>query len=129
MNGNEVMLDTNIVSAALDQEAPILAKLAAAVAFIPNIVLGELYYGAYASTRVESNLERIDSLLENYSVVVCDEDTARQYGMIRADLKKKGRPIPENDVWIAALAIQHGLTLVTRDKHFAEVDSLAIERW
>jgi tRNA(fMet)-specific endonuclease VapC len=129
MNGNEVMLDTNIVSAAVEQETAVLNKLAAVTAIIPIIVLGELYYGAYASTRVESNLQRVEALLEDFSVLVCDEDTARQYGVIRARLKKKGRPIPENDVWIAALASQHDLPLVTRDKHFAEVDGLTIESW
>lgn len=129
MNGSEVLLDTNIVSAALEQETAVVSRLAAVTVIIPNVVLGELYYGAYVSTRIENNLHRIEALLEDFSVLTSDEETARQYGMVRARLKRKGRPIPENDVWIAALALQYNLTLVTRDKHFAEVDGLTIESW
>lgn len=129
MNGSEVLLDTNMVSAALEQETAVVSRLAAVTVIIPNVVLGELYYGAYASTRIENNLQRIEALLEDFSVLTSDEETARQYGMVRAGLKRKGRPIPENDVWIAALALQYNLTLVTRDKHFAEVDGLTIESW
>ena len=54
---------------------------------------------------------------------------AIEYGQIKNNLRAKGRPIPENDIWIAALAKQYGLTLVTRDGHFGEVDGLAIEAW
>lgn len=129
MSGNEVIIDTNIVSAAIDEEMPVITHLARVTAIIPSIVLGELYYGAYASKRVDDNLERIASLLEGYSVLSCDEYTARQFGIVRAALKMKGRPIPENDVWIAALAMQYNLPLITRDKHFTEVDGLIIERW
>jgi tRNA(fMet)-specific endonuclease VapC len=129
MNGNEVMLDTNIVSAAIDQEPAVLVKLADVSAVIPITVLGELYYGVYASSRVESNLQRTEKLLEDFTVLSCDEETARQYGIVRARLKKKGRPIPENDVWIAALSLQHNLTLITRDKHYAEVTGLTVESW
>jgi tRNA(fMet)-specific endonuclease VapC len=56
-------------------------------------------------------------------------ETARQYGLIRADLAQKGRPIPDNDVWIAAIAIEYNLVLVTRDTHFENIDKLSIERW
>lgn len=129
MNGSEVLLDTNIVSAALEQETEVVSRLTAVTVIIPNVVVGELYYGAYASTRIENNLQRIEALLEDFSVLTSDEETARQYGLVRAGLKRKGRPIPENDVWIAALALQYNLTLVTRDKHFAEVDGLTIESW
>jgi len=129
MSGNEVIIDTNIVSAAIDEEMPVITHLARVTAIIPRIILGYLYYGAYAPTRVDDNLERIASLLEGYSVLSCDEYTARQFGIVRAALKMKGRPIPENDVWIAALAMQYNLPLITRDKHFTEVDGLIIERW
>ena len=55
----------------------------------------------------------------------CDFDTARLYGRIKAELRRKGKPIPENDIWIAAAAIQYGLTLVTRDRHFDFIDGLS----
>ena len=62
-------------------------------------------------------------------ILNADENTAQFYGSIVASLYKKGKPIPINDVWIAAIALQHGLTLVTRDKHFSEIEGLIIESW
>ena len=62
-------------------------------------------------------------------MLVADQKTAREYGQIRLGLQVKGRPIPANDIWIAATALQHGLTLITRDAHFTEVDSLTIQAW
>ncbi len=56
-------------------------------------------------------------------------DTALNYGQIKNELRSKGKPIPENDVWIAALAIQHGLTLLSRDPHFQNVSNLVVEAW
>jgi len=58
-----------------------------------------------------------------------DVETTRNYGRIKAQLRKKGKPIPNNDVWIAAIALQYDLTVVTRDKHFDQVDGLKIEKW
>jgi len=62
-------------------------------------------------------------------VLACDTETAREYGQIKNSLRAKGKPIPENDIWIAAIAIQYDLTLVTRDGHFTEIEGLATETW
>jgi tRNA(fMet)-specific endonuclease VapC len=62
-------------------------------------------------------------------VLACDLDTAREYGVIKNALREKGRLIPENDIWIAAIARQHDLTLVTRDEHFKEIKHLKVEMW
>ena len=59
----------------------------------------------------------------------CDLDTSRHYAIVKSYLKSKGTPIPENDIWIAALAKQHRLTLVTRDKHFNNIHELLLESW
>ena len=53
----------------------------------------------------------------------------QRYGKVKNGLRKKGRPIPENDIWIAAIAFQHDLTLVSRDEHFKEVENLKLEKW
>ncbi|NOY42526.1 MAG: type II toxin-antitoxin system VapC family toxin, partial [Planctomycetes bacterium] len=58
-----------------------------------------------------------------------DDDTARVYGEIKTALRRKGRPIPDNDIWIAAVAIQHSLSLVSRDEHFANIERLSLVRW
>jgi tRNA(fMet)-specific endonuclease VapC len=92
-------------------------------------VLGELRYGALASIRVEQNLARLDQLAGSMPVLPCDQATAASYGVVKLQLRGKGKPIPENDVWIAALARQHELTLVTRDSHFESVDGLLLELW
>lgn len=92
--------------------------------FIPSIALGELYYGVRKSARAQENMAHIDAFAEASSVVACDAETAQQYGAIKNDLRTKGRPLPENDIWIAALARQGELTLVTRDHHFSEIADL-----
>jgi len=74
-------------------------------------------------------MEKIDKFVVGAAVLLCDDQTARQYAKISLQLRKKGRPIPQNDMWIAALAMQHGLTLVTRDAHFSHIDGLLLKSW
>ncbi|MGH8552807.1 MAG: type II toxin-antitoxin system VapC family toxin [Methylococcales bacterium] len=97
--------------------------------FLPGIVLGELYYGARKSIHFKQNSARIDELPTNSVVLFCDLATAQHYGAIKAQLRSKGKPIPENDIWIAAIGQQHQLAIVTRDNHFQHVDNLVIEQW
>jgi len=68
-------------------------------------------------------------LVKVSDVLTCDAQTARLYGDVKNGLREKGRPIPENDVWIATIALQHGLVLVSRDGHFDEIDHLLREVW
>ena len=129
MNGS-FLLDTNIIIAILAKDSLIHQKLLAATeVFIPSIALGELYYGALKSSRVESNIQIVSEFAAANRVMDCDSSTAQQYGQIKKQLREKGRPIPENDIWIAAVAKQHNLTLVSRDTHFDEVDGLELEHW
>jgi tRNA(fMet)-specific endonuclease VapC len=94
------------------------------------IAIGELLYGASKSTRAEENAARIREFAGAVSILPVTGDTAEQYGAIKNELRAKGRPIPENDIWIAALARQHDLTLVSRDQdHFREVPGLRLETW
>jgi tRNA(fMet)-specific endonuclease VapC len=124
------LLDTNIVIAIFAEEPAVLERVAAAEeVFVPAVALGELYYGARKSVRVETNIARIEAFAAAAAVLSCDAVTAQQYGRIKNDLRAKGRPIPENDIWIAAVAVQHGLTVVSRDDHFADVTDLAREVW
>ena len=124
------LLDTNIVIAILDKDPAVGEHLAEATeVFVPSIVLGELYYGARKSSRVESNIETVNQFTAANRILACDSTTAQHYGEIKNLLREKGRPIPENDIWIAAIANQHDLTLVSRDNHFDEVEGLSLERW
>lgn len=129
MNGR-VLLDTPIVIALFANESTIREHLAlASEVFVSTIVLGELYYGARKSARVDANLARIDEFSSSTTVLACENETAKKYGQIKQSLKVKGKPIPENDIWIAAVAMQYGLILVSRDNHFQEIDGLRFEKW
>ena len=97
--------------------------------FLPSIVLGELYYGARKSLRIEENISRVDEFAAMSAVLGPNTATAKEYGDIKNALRNKGCPMPENDVWIAAITKRYGLTLVTRDEHFKEVEGIAIETW
>lgn len=129
MNG-KYLLDTNIIIALFADETSVKDKLAVAdEVFIPSVVVGELFYGAHKSVRVKENIARIDEFASSNIVLKHDIETARVYGEVKNNLRIKGHPIPENDIWIAALAIQHNLTVVSRDKHFSEIDNLKIIAW
>lgn len=124
------LLDTNIIVALFKGDATVSDRVAAAAEIlIASTVAGELYYGAYHSARVGPNLARVDAFVAGNTILPCDAATARQYGAIRQELAARGSPIPENDIWIAALARQHDLTLASRDGHFANVGSLRFEPW
>ena len=97
--------------------------------FVAVIVLGELYLGAEKSVKRDENLRNVEKFREDKTLLPCDKDTAKHYAAIRNSLRIKGRPIPNNDIWIAALAMQHNLTLITRDAHFSEVEGLRSEKW
>ena len=130
MIGNKFLLDTNIITAWLKGETSVADKIDKAKEIhIPIIVVGELYYGALYSTQVEKNIREIKSITSNYNVLKVDEETTIAYGNIKAALRKKGKPIPENDIWIAAIAKRYELVVVTRDKHFKEIESINIKSW
>ena len=131
MNQNgRYLLDTNIAIALFSEEITVQVKVrnAAFVALAPPII-GELLYGAQKSDKVSENLHRINNFVQQNAFFPCDLETAQWYGTIRDQLRRKGRPIPNNDIWIAAIAMHHRLILVTRDLHFNEVESLQTERW
>lgn len=130
MTGNNYLLDTNIVSAWLEDESVIADKIDNSDnVFIPIVVIGEMYYGAQYSTKVEYNIKNISKALLHYPLLGTDENTCKQYGYIKAALRRKGKPIPENDIWIAAISMQHNLILITRDEHFEGVEGLMTEKW
>lgn len=129
MNGN-FLLDTNIIIALMGEDAIVQQQLRqAAATFIPVITLGELYFGARKSLRVEQNVRRVDEFINANMILQCDVETVRRYGTIKNALKLKGKPLPENDIWIAAIALQHDLIVASRDAHFQEIEDLQLEVW
>jgi tRNA(fMet)-specific endonuclease VapC len=129
MNG-KVVVDINVVIAIFESDQRILKRRKKAeIVFVPSIVVGELFYGAYHPTQIRKNVSRVEAFAGASDVLACDTETAHQYGQIKSQLRRQGRPLPDNDIWIAALAIQHGLTLVSRDRHFQEVTNLKVQVW
>lgn len=121
------LLDTNIAIGILEGQIPLGDS--DIEAFLCLTVVGELYFGAEKSRRTEANRARIDRLIQICPLLTQDLAVSRQYGEIKAALQRQGRPIPDNDIWIAAFAKRHDLTLVTRDSHFAAVEGLGQVAW
>lgn len=93
------LLDTNIIIGLFADEEAVRSNFAQADAvFVPSIVAGELYYGARKSARTTKNLERIDELVAESAVLVCDVETAQYYGEVKNKLRLKGRSLLENDI-------------------------------
>ena len=132
MNGEPFMLDTNIIIGFFKNDHSIVEKLKASEwknIFVPGIVLGELFYGAEQSSKRTENIKRIENFIDTCQIMECNADTARVYGRVKNILKLGGTPIPENDIWIAALSEQYRTTLVTRDNHFDAIPGLLKETW
>jgi tRNA(fMet)-specific endonuclease VapC len=124
------MLDTNALSAFVDGD-PVVGDILRQQtrAAIPVIVLGEFHYGI-AGSRHRSSYERwLESYLPHFDVLSVTADTAVAYAALRVALKKAGRPVPANDVWIAALAIEHRLPVLSRDTHFDAVPGFQRIGW
>jgi len=125
---DKVLLDTNVVVALFAGEPTVLTRIQAAEeVYLPVTALGELYHGAFGSTRQQENIARLETFAQRVAVLHNDEEIAKRYGEIKARLTARGKLIPENDIWIAATAVQYDLTLLSRDIHFRAVDQLRTE--
>jgi tRNA(fMet)-specific endonuclease VapC len=125
-----VILDTNAFSALFGGDRSIGEALAGEDRHhLPVIAIGEYRYGLVRS-RDRGRLGRLLDLLIHHCIVLPIEvETTAHYAVLREELRQLGRPIPENDVWIAALARQHDLPVITRDDHFDQVSGLRRVSW
>ena len=125
----KLCLDTNAYSALKrgNQHVINLLENADEVLF-PATVLGELYSGFFSGSLTENNLLELDEFLAKpgISIVEVEKETAYRYGFLIKELRKKGTPIPTNDIWIASAAMDAGAILLSNDKHFNEVPGLMI---
>jgi len=125
-----VLLDTSAYSALLRGHQPILEVMRRSeTVSLSAVILGELYSGFRAGNRWAENTAQLAQFLSMPSVRVLNVtgETALRYAEVDVYLRKKGRPIPLNDVWIAAVALEHGLHLLTLDVHFREIPLLLIQ--
>lgn len=128
------LLDTNVCITFLGQRNPLLNKqfsnVPAQDKIVCSIVRGELYHGVYKSQRAQVNLLRIDSFLAYLPTLPFDDQAARLYGVVRAELEAKGTPIGNNDLQIAAIALANHLTLVTHNtREFSRIPNLNLTDW
>lgn len=129
MNGNKIILDSNIIIHILNKNLFANKLNSFDQIYIPVICVGEIYTGINRVSKSEKHIEKFNLLLKKCTVLEIDSKTAMLYGKIAADLSKKGTPIPQNDIWIAAIAIQHKIILVSSDKHFQQIQTLKSEIW
>ena len=97
---------------------------------LSTIVIGELLYGFRKGSRLERNLQELHDFLSSpyVTVITVSFTTADRYARIAASLRAKGHPIPANDIWIAAHALEVGADLVSYDRHFDQIDGLVLVR-
>ena len=122
-----ILLDTSAYSAFFRGHAGVVEAVQLAVEIYLNpIVLGELHSGFLKGSRVETNRNTLNEFLTStrVSTLAIDDETSVRYASILHGLRRAGTPIPTNDMWIAATAMQHGLFVVTTDAHFDEVPQI-----
>jgi predicted nucleic acid-binding protein len=125
-----MILDTNALSAAADDDPGLAAVLARAEQMaLPVIVLGEYRRGIARSRHRTSYENWLEALLNDCLVLDIQEPTTHYYAEISLELKRQGKPIPTNDLWIAALCRQHSLPLLSRDRHFDLVAGIKRIAW
>jgi tRNA(fMet)-specific endonuclease VapC len=127
----DICLDTSAYSAFKRGHAAVVETIATADRItVPAVVLGELLAGFRAGSREIANREELRQFLASPRVshAALDEDTAERYAEIILHLRKQGTPIPTNDMWIAAVAMQRGLVLHTTDPHFDRVPQVIVRR-
>ncbi|MBC7366411.1 MAG: type II toxin-antitoxin system VapC family toxin [Undibacterium sp.] len=122
-----MLLDTTVAVAHLRGVATVSERLAeVATRYMSAVALGELHFGLWRSERREENRARLDRWLQGVVVLPVGAATAVRYGELKQQLALAGTPIPENDLWIAAVAIERGLPVATPDEHFFRVPGLTV---
>ena len=125
-----ILLDTSAVIAHLRGRIDIFAlTVPTEPLFLPLVALGELYKGVWKSARAAHNRRLVDDFLQMAALLYPDTATAESYARAAVALEAKGETIPENDLWIAAVALECDMPLATRDAHFDRIDGLTVIRW
>lgn len=123
------LLDTSVVIDLFRNNPAIVDRVSGKSVMLCSPVMGELYFGAFKSAQPGIQRVKIDKFANAIPVFAIDRNTSDLYASIKWALQIKGKPIPENDMWIAAVALQQGFTLASRDKHFSEISNLTLELW
>jgi tRNA(fMet)-specific endonuclease VapC len=122
-----VILDTNALSAVADANLIVREKIAGATGpYVPAIVIGEYRFGLLSSRERLRRLSWLEALLTSWTVFDVTRETAVHYSELRQWLKTLSTPIPVNDMWIAALARQHTMPVLTNDAHFNDIPGVDV---
>lgn len=122
-----VALDTNRLTDLFQGDSLLADRLGICdEVWIPLIVVGEMKAGFYGGNQQHRNHLLLQNLLTKptVEVLIPDQETAEHYARLFVQLKRAGTPVPDNDLWIASLVLQHRLTLITRDRHFTRIPQL-----
>jgi tRNA(fMet)-specific endonuclease VapC len=126
-----ILIDTNTYAAFKKNEADAVKAFRIAKYIGINIVvLGELFSGFKGGNKEAKNKTELEQFLDSprVNVIQMDEETAEFYARVYWDLKRKGKPVPTNDLWVAASAMRQGLALFTYDEHFDNIDGLILHK-
>lgn len=124
------IFDTNIIIGFLKNDKSIVSKLKIEKNINTSVItIGEMSYGAKNSNNPLKNMELYNEFFKYCNIFEITRKTSEYYADIRFELKKVGKPIPENDIWIAAIAKENDMVIVTRDKHLKDIDFIATEEW
>jgi len=129
MSGEPNIIDTNVVVHHFRSKGGFTKQLNAQAVFLPEIVLGELYAGAFHSKRPAHQQKKIEDFLPSVEILLTDFITSHFYGKIWAQLRGDGKTLPQNDIWIAALGMQHQRPIVTSDIHFDYISGIRNFAW
>ena len=125
MNG--CLLDTNVITKILNNDLAAIQLIQKAEKLCTSVIVaGELYFAAANSSKRETNFEVFRKVLSSMQIIPIDDAVCMSYAEIKTGLKKKGKPIPDNDIWIAACALAHGLSIASFDNHFLEIPEIEL---
>jgi tRNA(fMet)-specific endonuclease VapC len=125
-----LVLDTTAASASIRGIPAVVAIISAApLILVPAVTLSELLYGALHAPQPDKQGHRVAAFEAASRIVYPDRATCTVYAEIKSELRSSGKMIPDNDIWIAAIAVQHGLDLLSNDNHFRNIVNLRLVSW
>jgi predicted nucleic acid-binding protein len=125
-----MILDTNAVSALAARDKSLIEVISGgAMLALSFIAYAEFRYGLLGSKRPSEGIQLLEDLTSSIPLLLPDRETLEQYAHIEDQLKRKGHPIPTNDIWIAALARQHAMPVLSRDRHFDFIPDIQRLDW